>query len=224
MEMASHRKTWLRGLVVFMVLGAAGGVGYYYYLHRDDPPRPAEVDVAGEDHNAGKVEALGGTILTRSIQAGDLEQVALTSPAPAPTTPGWTPLRDQGPIYLNTLFHVPAKQGVRLSSHGQWLFSLEGEGEYAFEDARIDRKKNLVTNVFFVRQGTFRAKPHDYDPREHWLEIRTPAAKVLIHQGEIGMRISPGGHGTVWLMQGKGVVVTPDGRRRELSFRGMDHI
>jgi hypothetical protein len=113
---------------------------------------------------------------------------------------------------------------VYTTTSGNWIVVMEGSGEFVFENASTNADRTIHSGLWFVRSGTFRAKPHDYDKGDHWLEIRTPKARVFLRKAEIGMRISEGGGGQIWLARGNATVVWNDGRRKELLPKGLDNL
>jgi hypothetical protein len=121
-------------------------------------------------------------------------------------------------------FQLPAGSSAELFTEGNWKVELEGEGSFRIDDARTDSTRTRHTSSWFVEKGTFLAHPREFDPSEHWMEIRTPIARVLVRNAELGMKISQGGGGQVWIQSGNGVVLWNDGRKKELKVKGMEFI
>jgi hypothetical protein len=189
------------GLVVGIVAALLiAGASYYLFLRtRSEIPSLSQAD-SGPDGEGAKVDIAQGPIAWRA--RGAQAQNAIK--------PG-----DR--FAVGAQFSLKNGSTLQVMTVGNWLLVLDGEGEFVFDDARRDPDRKAHTGIWTMTKGTIRAKPHDYDPADHWLEIRTPKAKIYVHQGEVGARISEGGSGSVWLVKGQAEVVWEDGRRKKLE-------
>lgn len=206
-----------------VVLVAAGVyLGVRHFRNQGGIPDLAIPDL-NENRQAGVNEKQYGTTFMRPATPADEESPKVTLASGADPV-GWVPAKEGEPFLLGTVFHARGQSGLQLLTTGNWIIALDGEGEFIFEDAKRNAGGTVHTAFWMIRKGAFRAKPHDYDPSDHWLQIRTPVAKVIVHKGEIGLRITDGGGGQIWLVSGKATIFWNDGRRKELKLRGMDYI
>jgi hypothetical protein len=209
--------------LALLVVAALGALIYYQlFRRRDGVPELPYPDLNAERF-AATCDNLTGVAFTRTVTPEDLRASAI-SPAPAEGAPGWTPVKIGTRFHLGSLFHVRPQGHLQMNTVGNWIVALDGEGEFILEEARTDEKRTVHTNVWNVKKGTFRAKPHDYDKGDHWLQVTVPIARVFVHKGEIGLRVSEGAGGQIWLVSGKATVVWNDGRRKELPLRGMEYL
>jgi len=210
------------------VLATMGWFGYQYYqLHRYDPPNLPfpDLSVSGV---AAHVAILKGEGYWRFLNAEDLDDSEYffrdDLQLPPQQKEGWTQITKESKILLGSML-VLSSSSVKLKTHGKWQIQLD-YGQHILEDARRDDvgKKHVVK--FFVRNGQLRAKSYGYDSDKYWLEIRTKVARIIIHNGEIGLRISGNtGRGQIWLMSGFGVVYDLErGTMKILSAGNLDNI
>jgi hypothetical protein len=186
-------------LLIAVVVLAIGGASYHLFTRqRSELPAFPDAD-ATADGSVGRIERMtGGGAMKPGTQASE------KALAPNVAFP------------VGAEFRIKTGGTAEIMTYGNWQIVLD-EGEFAIEDARRAADQKAHSQVWTVRRGMIRAKPHDFDPADHWLEIRTPKARIYVHQGEIGARISEGGAGTVWLVKGQAEVVWEDGRRRKLA-------
>jgi hypothetical protein len=215
-----------RARIAASLAGACAALAGGFFLfrhhqqHRDDLPELSVPDISRENREAGHAEHVTGSAAFRGAVPADVSGPASTSAA----APGLSAEKDGASFFLGTFFQVAPKSFLQLLTTGNWIVGLDGDGEFVLEDARTNPEGTIHTAYWFVRRGTFRAKPHDYDPSDHRLEVRTPIARVYVGKAEIGMRVSEGGGGQIWLVSGKATIVWNDGRRKELTQKGMDYL
>lgn len=224
--MKTQGKTWSRVLLAALVIAAVGG-GFWarkrVEMRKDAPPELETPNYDPATRSAGSCFKHRGSTFAR-ISTPDDFQSPKASPHPAVADATWTQFAQGSTFLIGTLFNVGPQGVARLSTAGKWMVSLEGEGEFVFEDARRSDDSKVATDYWFVKKGTFRAKPHEFDRNDHWMQIRTAVATIYLHNGEIGMRINEGGTGQVWLTAGKATVIRADGTKRELPLKGMDYL
>lgn len=156
----------------------------------------------------------------RNVTPEDLKPAGAAPASAAPVTS----MKEGTQFLLGTLFQTVAGSAISMLTAGNYYVMLQGDGQFVFEDARINDDRNAHTAYWFVKKGTFRAKPYEYDPNSHYMEVRTASASIFLEQAEIGMNVYEGGSAQVWLVSGKGHVVWNDGRRKELPLKGMDYL
>ena len=175
--------------------------------------------------DAGKIERVSGQAWGRAVHASDLPANATLQLTPGTSAvPELKPLTESAMFPLPFFFHVAKGSFLQIVTEGNWIIGMDGEGDFLLEDALTNADRTVHQGVWFVKSGTFRAKPHDYDPSVHTLIIQTAAGKVFADRAEIGMRISEGGRGQVWLMSGKGKIEWNDGKTQELVLKGMVYL
>jgi hypothetical protein len=184
-----------------------------------------------DQRQAGNVTRFTGNAFTRAVLPEDFQSRTLTDPPPQAGTPGWAPVAANATFFLGTLFHLRPGATVQINTAGTWMIALDGEGEFIFEDARTREDKSVHTINWIMKKGQFRAKPFTYDKTEHWLQIRTPNSRVLLQQGELGLRVDglvnappDKPKGQVWLVSGKATVYWNDGKQKELPLRQFEYL
>lgn len=196
-----------RFLFLIAALGGAWAfqqhVDWRAWLGRDSTILLTEPDVGSTGH-AAKVESVQGNVFTKVNGAT-------------------TQVRAGTQVSLGSTFQVDKGALVQLLTEGNWIVALE-DGEFAFEDARTDAARSVRSGTWIVSKGRFRAKPHDYAPGNFRLEVRTPAAKLIVGKGEIGLSLPESGRGQVWLMSGEARIVWSDGRTKALNPKGMEYL
>lgn len=209
-------------LLMIILVGVLGYFGYKRFSRGEGIPNLPDQELNSQG-KAGVIEHLQGTALVKPAESKDFNSSAISSAA-AEGVEGWiAPIAKDG-FLPETLFHLKPNSSMRVMTAGNWLVAMDGEGEFIFEDGKVDAEKKAHSTIWTVKKGTFRAKPHDYDPSTHWIEVKTAAATVYCQQSEFGLRISEGGKGQVWLISGKIIVLWKDGRRKEITQKGMDYL
>jgi len=218
----SARKVLVAAVVI--AISVFGYRTYDRYRNRDAPPDLPIPDL-NQSRNAGNCDRLTGSVFVRPMNSEDSRNPKISA-APDLTAPGneWAALAQGAPFNIGTLFHLRPQSTLQLVTSGNWVIALSGEGEFIFEDARTNEGGKIHTNFWNLKKGVFRAKPHDYDTTDHWLQITTPVAKVFVHKGEIGLRVAEGGGGQIWLLSGVANVHWNDGRKKSLTLKGMEYL
>jgi hypothetical protein len=206
------------------VLGVAviAAIGIKYFIdHRDDPPTPGQTDVDAQGVGA-RVDWTKGKVLTRPARP---EEYEFREPAGILETPREVS-GDGSPLYPGSWFGLEAGSSIQLITTGNFILILDGPGEFLFEDARREDGDGVTSKgkhvLFFrVKRGSLRAKKHDYDDGQHWLQVTVPKGKVLLEQGEIGVETNPEGNGRFWVVAGKVVYRPKDGPRQADLPRGI---
>lgn len=224
------RKGFLLGLALVLALALSLGLYFYFSYDRNGMPRLPIVDLF-ENRFASKWDQQTGTAFVRPLQKSDVEKLELYPLPNGQTTPealaaeGWTKVQGSGEFFLESLFSLDIKNALQIITAGNWIVRMDGRGEFYFMDARRDSDAKVRTNVWFVKQGLLRVKPHDYDPADHWMEVFTPKARIILHQAEVGIRIhGPGGDGQVWSMKGAVTVERRDGKVSVLAPKNMEYL
>jgi hypothetical protein len=223
------RKPWAILAIVALWI-ALIYVGFDYFDKKDQLP-PAPLPDLSDQRQAGTVTRVSGSVFTRMVLPEDFQNMAI-SPKPKPGDPAWRNATQNASFVIGTLFRASAGGKLQVSTSGTWIVGLDGEGEFIFEDARTNEDRSLHTITWILKKGLLRAKPHTYDLTDHWLEVKTPLARVLVEKGELGIRLpdfqkSPAPdapRGQVWLMSGKATVYWNDGRKKELPLKGMEYL
>ena len=127
-------------------------------------------------------------------------------------------------VPLGTEFKLAEQSSVQIVTEGNWIVEMDGQGEFSFENALTNADRTIHTAYWFVRKGELKIRPKEYDPAEHYMQIRTPIARVFLHRGEAGMKVTEGGGGQIWIYSGTATIVWDDGRRKEIHSRGMEYI
>lgn len=208
--------------VILVLLALIGGAAYYFLAPKSDLPSASVQDVNEQgfamkwDQQTGTAYAMEGS---RSIlKSGDIR-------LPTDENLGnWKKVKRGDQFKTETLFHLPKGGFLQTQTVGNWIFLMDGEGEFAFEDSRKSSDGKTRTARIYVRRGQFRAKPHDRDPNDHWLEVVTNAGKIVVHKGEIGLRVGEEGIGQIWLMTGEAKVTGPDGKTRDMKVKTLDYL
>lgn len=226
--MERNASPWRNKLMAFFFLVLVGVFGVWsyrsFFMKRDALPQLDFPDVNNEQ-NVGKVDQYFGTAWVTSNSSG-IAPMALPSPAASPgieTVPS-TGVRDGMEFKAESVFRVQAQSQVQLSTAGNWIVVLDGDGEFTLDEAWTNESRNVHSIAWTVKKGTFRAKPHDYDPSDHWLEVRTDKARIVVHQGELGVIVPEGGGGRFWLVSGRATVYWKDGRQKVLETKGMGYL
>ncbi len=208
----SWRK-WLLVLVLFVLSGAAVR---YFLIHRDDPPSVAQVDVdpAGV---AARTDWVRGEVRVRPARPEEFE---FRLPD-GPVEPFLVMSGSKAPISPGTYFEVSAGAALQMSTNGNFIVAIDGPGSFVFENARRDSDSGRRTLTLRLKHGTLRAKRHDQDSAEHWLELYTPRGRLILQQGEIGIEVNQEGLGRFWIVSGTVVFRGADGTRRENLQKGV---
>lgn len=127
-------------------------------------------------------------------------------------------------VSLGEQFSLPDQAAVQVVTAGNWIVEMGGEGEFSFENALTNADRTVHEAFWFVKRGELKMRPKEYDPAEHYLQIRTPIARVFLLKGEAGMKVTEGGGGQIWVYSGTATIVWNDGRRKEVHSRGMEYI
>jgi len=225
---------------VFLAAVAGGVAAYFVYrarFARDRMPAYEEPSLDPERF-AARIDRMEGAAFQKIAVESDLLSPEPSVPPGSPeerAAQGWKVVSLADRFIFGTLFYLPEAKGpgekhsLQLVTAGNWIVLMDGEGEFLFEDARVGRQQgekgvDVQTGVWRVRRGLLRVKPHDYDPAEHWLEVRAPMATVTVIKGEIGLRVFGPDKGQVWLMSGRAIVEPVRGDRHELKLRAMEYI
>ena len=220
------RRLGSRGRSLLVIGGAIAIVWLLFqFSHRDEPPflSFSDVDSTGR---AGSSELQSGTAYFRIAEADDYEAEVIT-PAFSYRSTDWMPFKKGNALLLGSLLYLDKKVYVQFITAGSWLIALDGEGDYIFEDAKRDQEGKKHTIFWNMKRGMFRAKVHDYDPTDHWLQLRTPFAYIFLRQGEMGLRIDnvkppPGKRrGVLWHVKGRTIIKWNDGRRKVITEKGL---
>ncbi len=218
---SSRRRSVVVGVVALAVL-AGIGAGVWVYFHRDPFPELPIPDL-DDNRSAGKLDRVNGKVFGRASVPKDSEGMEL-SPEPKADDPQWGALKPGGTYFLGSLFRLAQGGQAQLLTHGGWIVAMDGDGEFILEDARRDMDGRRRSMVWTVKRGMFRAKTSQYEGSTQWLEVRTPVGRLILEEGEIGIGVKEGGHGQFWIVTGKIDVLWKDGRRKQLTEKGMDYL
>lgn len=206
---------WQKAL--FGVGGAFVAVGVYFlvqWLTRDSVPDLPLTDV-NTNNQAGLIASIKGKAQVRTW----VPEEEITPDLPV------APLRVaevRGTFPLGTLFKVEKDSAVQTWTVGDWLVSVEDEGEFVFEDARKNDAGTIHVQNWILRRGTMRIKVADnrVGVGQHILVIHLALGRIILREGELGIGFVPGVGGRIWIREGDCVLLYRDGRRRPLSKGG----
>lgn len=215
---------WALGFIVLIF-----AVGALYFLRA--PPEevvPSEVvePDLDDERKAARTRLLTGTAKMRPLTSLEMRDEIFPAPpnqgGQAATLGSWLSATKDSAFFLETLFYLPEKSSLKMMTTGSWTILLDGEGMFVFEDARKNAQGTKRAVSWYVKKGSFRAKPLTVDGALHWLVLRTPHARLLVKQGEVGVRVNDDGGGQAWLMEGeKAVLYRSTGERVELEPKGV---
>lgn len=215
---------WIFVIAGLVFAGAGGWAWRMQQVPLSSPSLP--IQDLNQNKQAGMVDRAVGEVYLRPLQADDQDLRKLSSVPKRNGTlsDSWQEVLPGDVFPLKTLFRLHSSGSVQATTHGSWIVALEGEGEFAIEEARTNPARTTHATSWFLKRGNFRAKPQDYDPSEHWLQLRTPSARIIVQKGEIGVNVREDGTGQVWLLSGRAMVEWNDGRRKRLKVKGMDYL
>jgi hypothetical protein len=206
------------------ILIALGGlavlVGIIFWM-RGGPefPKLPVVDVA-PDGTAAQVEKISGKAYLRKAPVSILKE-AQSAPQfdnqGHPTPLGWGSVSTKEKLQLESLFYLAQGAFVQVRTPGNWIVMMDGEGEFYFDEAKKNAENTAHSTLWWVKKGMIRAKSYEKAPGKFYLEVRAGDARVLVENGEIGLRFSEKVGGQVWLVQGRATVKGPGFKRRELK-------
>jgi|GEM_PF-6086104 len=209
--------------IALMVLGTLGGAFFYFKSAKQDSnqfPLLPIVDL-NDQRQAGTIVRLSGNTYTRTASPEDMQRPEIAAP-PDGKASDWTLVSANTPYFVGTLFHARPGAHLEVMTSGNYLTGVDGEGEFILEDARHSEDGVVRTITWLVKKGMLRIKPHDSDKSDHWTVVKTQTCRVIVRQGELGIRVNEGGvAGQVWLMSGQARVFWKDGREQELKVREM---
>lgn len=218
------KRSWLAFFISVAVVVGLAAIGLRYFLeHRDDPPVPGQTDV-DEQGVAARVQWVKGKVVTRPAH---LEEYSFREPTGIVENPREVEGKD-APLYAGSWIGLEAGSSMQLKTNGNFIMILDGPGEYLFEDARrqddneVSKSKHVL--LFRMKRGMLRAKRHDYDPSQHWLQVIVPKGRIILEQGEIGVETHRPGSGRFWVVSGKVTYRPNEGQRRADLPRGIHHL
>lgn len=219
----------LQAFLLVVCLVGVGGLGYSFYDRLLNPPGAMprlEIRNVLEDQTAGYWNTQKGGAFLRPAGPKDSENFELSrvpSDDLAAQSAGWELIQPKQRFYLETLFYVRPSSSLSVITNGNWIVHLD-DGEFLFWEAKRDEKDQTVTEVWIVKQGLFRALVYSGSKRKHWLEVRTPRGKVVVEQGEIGLKVGENGSTQFWVMSGAATAFKRDGTSEKVELRGLKYL
>jgi len=191
--------------------------GLYWRDHRDDPPWPEVLDLA-EGRWAGKFDR----VQAPRGQTGVLKsRVGAESP--------WVELPLHAEFQAPSDFRIESGVGyVELVTAGNFIIGLDAAGappaDFSFLGARTNVDRNVHSALWSISSGRMRIKSSEMDRgARHFVEVRTPSARLILEDGEVGISIpnEAKASGQFWVVKGSVVVRWKDGRRGEYRSPGL---
>lgn len=205
----------------------AGGALYFLRAPPEEvvPSEVVQPDL-DEERKAARARLLTGKAKMRPLTSIEMRDEIFPAPpnqaGQVAKQAGWLSVTKDSAFFLETLFYLPEKSSLKMMTTGNWTILLDGEGMFVFEDARKNAQGTKRAVSWYVKKGSFRAKPSAVDGALHWLVLRTPSARLLVKQGEVGVRVDDNGGGQAWLIEGeKAVLYKSTGERVELEPKGV---